>query len=564
MSSYRASDRNRVVRPRRRPSRSPAGTASALTETDRRLLEVLCAHRVVRQDQLARLFPEIPERTLRYRTRRLHDLGLAGRSRPYRERGSAANHHWPTRRADCLMRGEPVPRGGERREPNPVFLAHATALTEFYVAVFMNARTAGFTRLWYERESEAREPFKDGRRQRAFAPDVTLGLLDEQDRSLWAFVEIDLGTMSHTRLRAKAALYAAYIESEEWRKLHAYPPALLFLTTTDVRARRFIGALARALSYGGPSRKRRAFIAAAAGIAWTPHRLMTDHCLTDLDGHTGLGLLDILHAAYAPYERMLARERKARETEQAERQALLDDPERMRDCLRDHKHRLASYFNALKDPGARAIELLLASNATPLPQERQVLRAIARDLADALPGLSPPLDTSLGTMVIEEVALLVRDLTDLQAKRIRTLAAHHGEGPSLQLAWSLLRKGELLSPRDLDQLPQDAERDAAGRRDQYEREAVYLGWREQAARVLARKAGPLGRLTHRSEDFYLQLDREHLKVCGRCEKIVYPAARENQHTRWEQQLSPCHYCGDSYQLRDYTTTAASTESEAHQ
>src|SRR5262249_40560959 len=141
MSSYRASDRDRVVRPRR--SLSPSGAASGLTETDRQLLDVLCAHRVVRQDQLARLLPKIPEGTLRYRTRRLHDLGLTGRSRPYRERGSAANHHWPTRRADCLMRGEPVPRGGERREPNPVFLAHATALTELYVAVVTDAHKTG-------------------------------------------------------------------------------------------------------------------------------------------------------------------------------------------------------------------------------------------------------------------------------------------------------------------------------------------------------------------------------------------------------------------------------------
>jgi len=562
MSSSRSSDRDRVVRARRR-SPSPTGAASALTDLDRRLLDVLCSHRVVRQDQLARLFPQVPERTLRYRTRRLHNLGLAGRSRPYREHGSAPNHHWPTRRADCLMRGEPVPRGGERREPNPVFLAHATALTELYVAVVTNARKTGFKGLRYDRENDAREPFKDGMRERALAPDATLGLLDEQDRSLWAFVEIDLGTMSHTRLRAKAALYAAYIENEAWRKRHAYPPALLFLTTTDVRAHRFLGALARALSYGPPLHKRRAYIAGAAGIAWTPHQLMTNTCLTNLDGNTGLGLLDILHAAHAPHERALARERQECEAEEAKRQVLLDDPEGMRDCLRDHPS-LAPYFNALEGPGAQAIELLLASSAAPLPQESEVLRAIARDLVDALPELRPPPDAPLGATVIEEVALLVRDFADTQARQIRTLAAQHGEGPSLQRAWNQLRKGELLNSRDLDQLPQNAERDAAGRRDQHERQAVYSEWREQAARALARKAGPLGRLTHRSEDFYPQLDREHLKVCGRCEEIVYPAAREDEHARLGERFSPCHYCGDSYQLRDYTTTTASTESEAYQ
>jgi hypothetical protein len=401
-------------------------------------------------------------------------------------------------------------------------------------------------------------------RERALAPDATLGLLDEQDRRLSAFVEIDLGTMSHTRLRAKAALYAAYIESEAWRERHAYPPALLFLTTTDVRARRFLGALARALSYGPSLHKRRAFIAGAAGIAWTPHQLMTDTCLADLDGNTGLTVLDILYAAHAPHERALARERKEREAEEAKRQALLDDPERMRDWLRDHNRPLAPYFDALEDPGAQAIELLLASNTTPLPQESEVLRAIARDLADALPELRPPPDNSPGTVVAEGVALLARDYTDTQAQQIRALAAKHGEGPSLQRAWNQLRRGELLSPRNLDQLPQNAERDAAGRRDQHERHAVYLEWREQTARALARKAGPLGRLTHHSEDFYPQLDRKHLTVCGACGETIYPGSRKPGGHLYNAPIT-CHYCTEPHDTQPYDPDKhASKESEAHQ
>lgn len=79
------------------------------------------------------------------RTRRLHQLGLAGRTRPYRERGSAPSHHWPTRRADCLMRGDPPPRGGERQQPNPLFLAHAAALTDLYIALATEAHTAGLS-----------------------------------------------------------------------------------------------------------------------------------------------------------------------------------------------------------------------------------------------------------------------------------------------------------------------------------------------------------------------------------------------------------------------------------
>jgi hypothetical protein len=114
---------------------------------------------VVRQDQLQRLFPDIPSRTLRYRTRRLHDLGLVGRSRPYRELGSAPNHHWPTRRADCVMNGDPIPRGGERAQPNPLFLAHAAALTELYVTLAVGSPSVSLSLLDYRREGDARESF---------------------------------------------------------------------------------------------------------------------------------------------------------------------------------------------------------------------------------------------------------------------------------------------------------------------------------------------------------------------------------------------------------------------
>jgi Replication-relaxation len=552
---------DRVVRPRRSPSPS---AAAMLADIDRRLLDVLCAHRVVRQDQLSRLFPHVPERTLRYRTRRLHDLGLAGRSRPYREHGSAPNHHWPTRRADCLMRGEPAPRGGERREPNPLFLAHAAALTEFYVAVYTTARAAGFKGLRYGREGDARETFKDGARERALAPDATFALIDEQDRNFFAFVEIDLGTMSHARLRAKADLYAAYVASDAWRARHPFLPALLFLTTTDIRASKFLKALARSLSHGPRSNTRRAFVAAAAGIVWAPHHLLSEPCFADLDGHTGLTLTHILNTARAPYEQALAHQRERRQASEERLSVLRDDPSAMREHLRRNEHRLGSYLQALGPAGVQAIKLLLASNATPQAQERGVLRTIARDLDEALLELQPHISDPPGPSVVGEVALLVEDYRANQAEQVRALIARHDDGPSLRRAGTLLREGELLDPSTLDGLAQDAEHDVDGRREQDEQRVVYLEWREQAARQLARKAGPLGRLTHPPADFYPQLDREHLKICGRCKETIYPRARRDG--RYGSPPPPsCHYCREAHGVKPYDPTpTASEESEAYQ
>ena len=530
-----------------------------LADIDRQLLDVLCAHRVVRQDQLCRLFPNIPERTLRYRTRRLHDLGLAGRSRPYREHGSAPNHHWPTRRADCLMRGEPAPRGGERREPNPLFLAHAAALTEFYVAIYTTARTAGFKGLRYGREGDARETFKDGARERALAPDATLALIDERDRDFRAFVEIDLGTMSHTRLRAKAELYAAYVASDAWRARHPYLPALLFLTTTDIRARKFLKALARSLSYGPRSNTRRAFVAAAAGIVWAPHRLLSEPYFEDLDGHTGLTLPHILNTARAPYERTLAHQRERREAREERLRVLRDDTTAIHEHMRRHESSLRSYLHALGLVGEQTMRLLLAATSPPDVDERAVLRSIAHDLDTMLlePGMNvlpPPGPSALSD--IERLAGLYRAR---QSNLIESLAGRQGDGPSLRQARQILLDGGLIDRGTLDRFPADAEHDAAGRQAQARWRAEYLAWRERAARQLARKAGPLGRLTHRPEDFYPQLDRERLKFCGHCDEIAYPVIQD---AYGGPQPSSCHYCDDSYRLCSYTEQ--STSSSEHE
>lgn len=531
------------------------------------MLAVLCAHRVVTQEQLGRLFPEVPERTLRYRTRRLHDLGLAGRSRPYIERGSAPNHHWPTRHADCLMRGDPAPRGGERQRPSPIFLAHAAALTDLYVTLATGAETVGLSLEGYWREREAREAFEHSGQARAVAPDARVLLVDGEGRELLAFVEVDLGTMSHARLRQKAELYAAYTDAAAWKGRHRFLPALLFLTTSDIRARRFLKTLEGTLSYRRRGRGRRAFVAAAGGVAFTPGWLLDGRCLADLDGDTGLVLLDALNRARAPYEQAVAYRRERREAEEEQRRVLCENPEAMREHLRNKRHALAGYTAALGSLGERTIALLLASSARLSPDERGVLRVIARDLDEAL--LEPDVHRlpQPGAAVAGEVVLLTDHYRAIQRQEIKTLAGRCGSLPSLRLAWGLLQGGGLLDPDALARLPEDAERGLLGRREQHERRAGYLDSREHAARQIVKRTGPLGRLTHRPGDFYLQIDRERLRVCARCRETVYPQARQARSYGSGSYDAPpaCHYCGSGHGTEPYSETPSpSTESEAHQ
>ncbi len=269
---------------RRRASRVAGSRAAALarlSELDRRILLLVSTQRVLTQTQLARLLAEVPERTLRYRTERLFQLGLLGRSRPYREAGSHPFHLWPTRQADAFVRGGPVPRGGERAEPNPLFLAHAAAVSELYVLLATGAAEGGLALRGFRREGETREPSCASGRERALAPDALIDLDDKDGRQLLAFVELDLGTMSRPRLRVKAAGYAAYVYERAWGQRHPFCPALLFLTTGEARALAFLKVLASELARLGRGRwqrdeQERWFAAAACAHAHEPARALSE------------------------------------------------------------------------------------------------------------------------------------------------------------------------------------------------------------------------------------------------------------------------------------------------
>jgi hypothetical protein len=226
---------------RRTGARSSAGNLS-LSDLDHRILNLLSSLRVLTLPQLASLSPKTPPRTLRYRTARLAKHGFVGRTRPYRERGSAPHHLWPTRKGEATANGEPPPRGGERREPNPLFLAHAAGLSELYV-VLKTELPEGTRLVLFDREADAREPFTTyAREERAIAPDAAIGVAEADGRKLYGFVELDLGTMSHRQLKAKAAGYGEYVQLEAWRERNPFCPALLFITTSEKRARSFLAA----------------------------------------------------------------------------------------------------------------------------------------------------------------------------------------------------------------------------------------------------------------------------------------------------------------------------------
>ena len=527
---------------------------ATVTDLDRRLLTLLAEQRVLTQTQLERLLADTPARTLRYRTERLTKLGLVGRSRPYRDKGSAPFHYWPTRASDAFVRGEPVPGGGERAEPNPQFLHHAERLSELYVLLAVQAPTVGLHLHEFKREGEARELFRADGRERALAPDALIHLHDETGRGLLAFVELDLGTMSHARLKTKAAGYAAYAAQASWTESHPYCPCLLFLTTTEARAIAFLKILADLLDRherGNYYNRRSGFFdwfeAAACAHARRPERALAESCWDDLALAGGLTLVDCLSKARAAYDARRIQEEAEERSRDAERERLRGDPEALRAHLVEKRLRLDRQLEQFGAAGAAALELLLASTEPMNELEREALAAIVRRLDDDILEPKPARSSPSATWSEKEtVELLVESYRRRQRARVEGLARRHGVGPLLRSVRTDIERGELLSSHTWNALDGYAQHDEKARRDQEALRNAYLVSRDQEARERKQQLGLATRLTHGPAALYPVIDRERLRVCQYCDEIAYPDAQASRHQYGRSVRQPagrCHFCG---------------------
>lgn len=421
----------------------PAAAVS-LSELDRRIIGLVSDQRVVTSTQLELLLADVPGRTLRYRTDHLHRAGLVGRSRPYRERGSAPYHLWPSRRADTLARrGAPVPRGGERAVPNPLFLAHAAGVTEIYALLATEAHPLGLRLDRFVREP--REQFQAEGRSRTLAPDA---------------------------------------------------------------------------------------------------------------------LLDCLLAAHAPYDTARAQEQAEREATEAERQRLCCDPHARRALLQEHRlYARCDHVEQFGMPGARALELLLASIQPMDEIERAAFAALARQLdPDPLQTRFAPEPVPLTPADREAVQGLAALNRARQDKRISELAGRHGFGPKLRRYQQQLASGGLIDLYAWERVEQDAAGDERARTEQERLRVGYLAWRGQEAKRRKHDVPLHVRLAQGRAAALTLIDGEQLRICPACDEIAYPsepASHSYRHSAWQPRHEPprCHFCG-AYQLDDWDQSHA--------
>lgn len=509
----------------------------SLSDIDLRILDLVSSQRVLTSSQLAALSPATPARTLRYRCNRLVGLGLIGRTRPYRERGSAPHHLWPTRKGEALVSGAGPPRGGERHEPNPLFLAHAAGLSEIYVAL-ETTLPVGVQLTRFEREADAREAFTTwiNREDRAIAPDAFIEISDAEERSLFAFAELDMGTMSHRQLKKKAAGYAEYARADAWRDRHRFCPALLFITTTEKRARSFLNMMHKEL--GREALLLTCVCDLARKLSYCPTD--TRWLLSVDEGRQAVDLLAALRKARLPYDEELAREEAKRHEEKAKRERLRSDPEALRAHVRAWRQRGGSVTRSNRPLGA-ALDIMLERESTLDEVERDALMALGGMLADPIGVRFAERDpTDEERRALD--ALLKRQQA-IQLEHIDRLAGQFGEGPALRRVRKRAAAGELLHDGELDSLMEEARRNCKARAEQQRLTEDYLRWREVEAKHLAKAQGLIARFRNGRETFLDEIDRRALRHCERCQEVAYPDPERAENHTHRHVAQRCHYCG---------------------
>lgn len=514
-----------------------------LTDLDRRVLERAARFRVITQNQLERLHPEVPRRTMRYRTHRLRKLGLLGVSRPYCDSGSEPQHWWPTGRGTALARGEEPPRRGERRRPNELALRHHAALTELYVVLTQGAADAGLRLEGVHREHEARETFKDtAGRERAIAPDLLIVLRDKDDRQLVAHVEIDLGTMSHKRLRTKLEGYLLYTERAAWRKVGPYQPALLLITTSRVRADTFLRSAGQLLGSKKWAPHTGELVVAVCARARDMTQVHTARCWGDPVHEGTLTLAQVLNAARAPHDRRQAAQAAEGRALGDERDRLVTDPEHLRAHLREHDGLRRAVAGCLSREAGIALELLVAGDEPPTASERAALRDLGRQLMDHLPaGHRTP---ALSNVDPTSIKPLVAEYRREQERERRSLAAAYGEGPHLRLAARDLEAHGLRTATQISTLSHDAAQDARSYEEQADRRAQYLAFRDDEAHRRSHDQ-PLTTRLRRGDEHYLDaIDAVYLRRCDDCTEVAYPNPQLASATRGRYLAAQrCSFCG---------------------
>lgn len=378
------------------------------------------------------------------------------------------------------------------------------------------------------------------------APDAGIQITDPDGRNLFALVELDRGTMSSRQLKSKVRSYGDYARQARWRQTYPFCPALLFLTTSEKRARSFLATGEKAIG-------RREMLVAANGLVRDIGRGLTAPSWLLEGGEQEADLLSILRAARRPYDEEWEREEAEWRAEDEKREQLRSDPAALRNHLREWHHR-GWGIERLGPALATAVQLTLEGDGDLAEAECRALRTLGAMFADPLAlQLAEGEPTAGGRSDLDELAGYHRAR---QVDQARNLARRFGDGPALRRAGDRLWAGELLSADDASRLPDQAADDARSREERERLRLDYLALREDRARARAKSQRLVARLRNGPDVFLEEVDRQALRVCRSCREIAYPDPGRARYERGPRDVAfRCHFC-DGRDLAPWESVAA--------
>lgn len=505
-----------------------------VSDTDRDILDALVEHRVATAAHLSVLL-EVPERTIRYRFAQLKAKGYVRAVRPPAAKGSSPDHWCPTRKADSWAKGERAPGGGDKAAPSTTFVEHSAAITALYVALLKATPGLGLTE--WARESAAAEEFEWRSRPRKIVPDAFIVLADKE-AAYRAFVEVDLGSMSMTRLSQKLSGYAAYYAARAWADIHPFPPVLLLATTSEARAEgaiaRFEQRLAQAErhshSYHYRGRDEWVPEMGACACARYPDEAVREPVWLSSGGGDGLYLTDLLRPVWERWaEREQARQQEDERREQW-RQSLRADLERCRKELQacGSSRSFEDLAEAFDQQGSLALKLLLQRDHEMDATERAAFAFFSRRLGWNRRGDLTAADDPRPPSEQERRAVhcLVGDYAERQKRYVARLYARGPDSSAIRQAITHLDGGDLLRHDELTRLLGVIAAHRNNLSELERRRRAYITWRAQAVARARRAKRALARLVFDPGRAAEAIDFERLWFCKDCGQIAIPSERD--------------------------------------
>ena len=503
------------------------------------LLVLLDQHRVMTTDQLARA-TGTPERTVRYRLARLHESNLVDTTRPGRESGSAPQHWWLRPAGAKLVTGAAPAEG----RPSGMFVAHAAAITEVWLALTEQADTSG-VRVehwltdragWLEWEAGAQS------RRYRLTPDAVTQLRLGGGPAVPVLIEVDLASMTQTLLRQKVERYLTYAADGGWWDHYDQCPPMLLLTTTPTRAANFARAAAPLLArhtreYGSEDPAETPLVA-ACGLVHAPARAVVELCWTLPDpGAAELTMAEILTDC-----RRRLDESQAWHHTQNTVVRRRDDLDTLDDVLR--RATPAGLGDWLGSEQAAAVLITVAGpdNAAFLDSEPDLARqVIAWGRAQRKVGNKWDA-RALAEPFVNQLADRYQPLWAAQAQRLLAAGEHLAAGtPAVYTLASTLAAGRLANHKQMAVL--DAPAGNSHRQLQEAAWGDYLQRRQASVETTWRRLDRRSRRTTTVQRWAEQYDTDSLVVCPDC-LISYPQPE------WGATYSErCPHCGGV--LRDW-------------